>query len=77
MSRFPVDSAKGLPLARGMVIDDLPFLDAWLRHYLRKARLKVGLTQDRLAQSFRLPQSWVANVELGERRLTTAECLLL
>ena len=37
MNRFPADSVKGLPLARGMVIDDVPFLDAWLRDYLRKA----------------------------------------
>jgi len=77
MNRFPADSVKGLPLARGMVIDDVPFLDAWLRDYLRKARLKAGLTQERLARSFQLHQSWVAKVELGERRLTTAECLLL
>ncbi|PZA77911.1 XRE family transcriptional regulator [Klebsiella pneumoniae subsp. pneumoniae] len=36
---------------------------------LREIRIKKGITQERLAQALKRPQSFVAKVESGERRL--------
>lgn len=40
---------------------------------LRQARIKQGLTQEKLAQAFSRPQSFIAKVENGERRLDVVE----
>jgi len=40
---------------------------------LREARLKQGITQEKLAQAFGRPQSFIAKVENGERRLDVVE----
>ena len=48
---------------------------------LRSARIELGITQTQLAESLGKPQSFVAKVENGERRLDVIEfatiaCLL-
>lgn len=48
---------------------------------LRSARIELGITQTQLAESLGKPQSFVAKVENGERRLdviefATISCLL-
>ncbi|WP_159321561.1 helix-turn-helix domain-containing protein, partial [Klebsiella pneumoniae] len=40
---------------------------------LREIRIKKGITQERLAQALKRPQSFVAKVESGERRLDVIE----
>ncbi|GKX58454.1 helix-turn-helix domain-containing protein [Leminorella grimontii] len=40
---------------------------------LREARMQKGITQERLAQALKRPQSFVAKVESGERRLDVIE----
>lgn len=41
--------------------------------YLRDARVKKGITQQQLADALRRPQSFVAKIENGERRLDVIE----
>ncbi|KHN51225.1 helix-turn-helix domain-containing protein [Pectobacterium fontis] len=40
---------------------------------LRKARIAKGITQENLAQALDRPQSFIAKVENGERRLDVVE----
>ncbi|ERT14135.1 hypothetical protein O185_05215 [Photorhabdus temperata J3] len=40
---------------------------------LRKARIEKGITQKRLAQALDRPQSFIAKIENGERRLDVVE----
>ncbi|HBQ9101511.1 TPA: helix-turn-helix transcriptional regulator [Klebsiella pneumoniae] len=40
---------------------------------LREIRIKKGITHERLAQALKRPQSFVAKVESGERRLDVIE----
>ncbi|KMW74319.1 DNA-binding protein [Photorhabdus luminescens subsp. luminescens] len=40
---------------------------------LRETRLEKGITQEKLAQAFGRPQSFIAKVENGERRLDVVE----
>jgi len=40
---------------------------------LRQARLEAGLTQEQVAKTFRVPQSWVSKCESGERRVDIIE----
>lgn len=40
---------------------------------LREARIKKGITQQKLAQAMNRPQSFIAKVENGERRLDVIE----
>lgn len=40
---------------------------------LREARMQKGITQVKLAQALKRPQSFVAKVESGERRLDVIE----
>ncbi|RUS65995.1 hypothetical protein CUZ56_02351 [Saezia sanguinis] len=40
---------------------------------LRDARIEQGITQEKLAQAFGRPQSFIAKVENGERRLDVVE----
>lgn len=40
---------------------------------LREARMQKGITQEKLAQALKRPQSFVAKVESGERRLDVIE----
>ncbi|MEB7884350.1 helix-turn-helix domain-containing protein [Serratia fonticola] len=40
---------------------------------LRKARIAKGITQESLAQALDRPQSFIAKVENGERRLDVVE----
>jgi transcriptional regulator with XRE-family HTH domain len=46
---------------------------ALLRSELRKARDAARLTQRELADRLRVPHSWVAKVESGERRIDLIE----
>ncbi len=40
---------------------------------LRAARSDAGLTQERVAKSFKVSQSWVSKCEAGERRVDAVE----
>ncbi len=40
---------------------------------LRETRLEKSITQEKLAQAFGRPQSFIAKVENGERRLNVVE----
>ena len=44
-----------------------------LMNALRRTRVEQGLTQAVLAERMRRPQSFVAKVEVGERRLDVVE----
>jgi ribosome-binding protein aMBF1 (putative translation factor) len=44
-----------------------------LRERLRVMRMSAGLSQRALAKILRVPHSWVAKVESGERRLDVVE----
>jgi transcriptional regulator with XRE-family HTH domain len=44
-----------------------------LRARLREARESAGLSQRELAARLRVPHSWVAKVEAGERRIDFVE----
>jgi len=46
---------------------------ASLRSELRGAREKAGLSQRELATRLKVPHSWVAKVETGERRIDFVE----
>ena len=46
-----------------------------LRHRLREARERLGLSQKLLAQRMRKPQSFVSKIETGERSLDVVEFL--
>jgi len=48
---------------------------ARLREILAGARRKRGLTQEKLAQQLKRPQSFVSKFERGERRLDIVEFL--
>ena len=50
---------------------------AILRAELVKARTDAGLTQRALAKCLKVPHSWVAKVESGERRIDLIEMCLL
>jgi transcriptional regulator with XRE-family HTH domain len=45
-----------------------------LRAELRASRAKAGLSQRQLAERLKVPHSWVAKVESGERRIDLIEC---
>jgi transcriptional regulator with XRE-family HTH domain len=47
---------------------------ALLRERLAAMRHKAGLSQRDLAQRLRVPHTWVAKVESGERRIDLIEC---
>jgi len=44
---------------------------------LRKARREAGLSQQQVAELLGVPQSYVAKIELGERRIDVIEFLKL
>ncbi|MGE6696364.1 helix-turn-helix domain-containing protein [Hyphomonas sp. NPDC076900] len=44
---------------------------------LKKARLDAGLSQQQVAERLGQPQSYVAKIELGERRVDVVEFLQL
>lgn len=46
-----------------------------LRHRLREARVRQGLSQKLLAQRMRKPQSFISKIETGERNLDVVEFL--
>jgi transcriptional regulator with XRE-family HTH domain len=46
---------------------------ALLRSELRAARERAGLSQRALASRLRVPHSWIAKVEVGERRIDLVE----
>jgi transcriptional regulator with XRE-family HTH domain len=46
---------------------------AALRAHLAQLRTTAGLSQRQLATALRVPHSWVAKVESGERRLDLVE----
>lgn len=46
---------------------------AILRAELRAARERAGLTQRELATRLKVPHSWIAKVETGERRIDFVE----
>jgi transcriptional regulator with XRE-family HTH domain len=46
---------------------------AALRAHLTRLRTAAGLSQRQLATALRVPHSWVAKVESGERRLDLIE----
>jgi len=45
-----------------------------LRVELRASRKTAGLSQRQLAERLKVPHSWVAKVESGERRIDLVEC---
>lgn len=57
----------------GMFKDDIR--RETLRHELREARLRAGLRQIDVALKLGKPQSYVAKVESGERRIDLIEAL--
>lgn len=48
-----------------------------LRALLKEARLKAGLTQEEVAAALGYPQSYIAKIEGGERRLEVVEFIAL
>jgi transcriptional regulator with XRE-family HTH domain len=44
-----------------------------LRVFLRERRKAAGLTQTQLASRLRRPQSFIADIESGQRRLSVVE----
>lgn len=44
-----------------------------LRAELRASRAKAGFSQRQLAERLKVPHSWVAKVESGERRIDVVE----
>jgi transcriptional regulator with XRE-family HTH domain len=54
-------------------LDDYQQQYAQFRSRLREARLQAGLTQKQVAEQLGKPQSFVAKVEAGERRLDFIE----
>ena len=48
-----------------------------LRLLLRGLRLEAGLTQQQLAERLGRPQSFVAKVEAGQRRIDVVELLMI
>ncbi|WP_375202099.1 helix-turn-helix domain-containing protein [Hyphococcus sp.] len=48
-----------------------------LRALLKEARLKAGLTQEEVAVLLGYPQSYIAKIEGGERRLEVVEFIAL
>jgi transcriptional regulator with XRE-family HTH domain len=42
---------------------------------LKDARLKAGMSQQQVANRLEVPQSFVAKIELGERRIDVVEFL--
>jgi len=48
---------------------------ALLRKLLKEARLEAGLTQVEVAAKLRVPQSYIAKVEQGERKISFIEVL--
>ncbi len=47
---------------------------AALRAELKASRKEAGLSQRQLAEHLKVPHSWVAKVESGERRIDVVEC---
>ena len=56
---------------------DVAVLDSTIRQLLRDHREAKALTQATLAARLGLPQSFIAKIETGERRLTAAELITL
>ena len=56
---------------------DVAVLDSTIRKLLRDHRKAKALTQATLAARLGLPQSFIAKIETGERRLTAAELITL
>lgn len=48
---------------------------ALLRKLLKDARLEAGLTQVEVATRLKVPQSYIAKVEQGERKISFIEVL--
>ena len=48
---------------------------ALLRKLLKEARLDAGLTQVEVASKLRVPQSYIAKIEQGERKISFIEVL--
>ena len=48
---------------------------ALLRKLLKEARLNAGLTQVEVAAKLRVPQSYIAKIEHGERKISFIEVL--
>jgi len=46
-----------------------------LRKLLKEARLEAGLTQVEVAAKLRVPQSYIAKIEQGERKISFIETL--
>ena len=44
---------------------------------LRAARIKAGLTQHQVANKFKKPQSFIARLESGQRRIDVVELKVL
>jgi len=48
---------------------------ALLRKLLKEARLEAGLTQVEVAAKLKVPQSYIAKIEQGERKISFIETL--
>jgi transcriptional regulator with XRE-family HTH domain len=56
---------------------DVAMLDNTTRRLLRNHRKAKALTQAALAARLGLPQSFIAKIETGERRLSASELIML
>jgi len=56
---------------------DVAMLDNTIRRLLRDHRKAKALAQAALAARLGLPQSFIAKIETGERRLSAAELIML
>jgi transcriptional regulator with XRE-family HTH domain len=50
---------------------------AWLGRHIREMRVATGMTQITLAEALGKPQSYVAKIEGGERRVDVFEFILI
>jgi transcriptional regulator with XRE-family HTH domain len=48
-----------------------------LGQYIRDTRVSAGMTQSRVADALKKPQSYVAKIEAGERRVDVLEFIQL
>jgi DNA-binding XRE family transcriptional regulator len=72
---YPELGLSGVPSIRGCFLPKAPYSERHrrLREILAQLRKDCGMTQAELSAAIRRPQSFVAKIERGERRLDTVE----